>query len=832
MDNNNPKKSKAFIIAFILILLLLLGGYYLFANRATIFDTKGVVTMQKIFAPLLGSSKNKDLNVIDTTNTSSTTSKIITGVITTDINGNKIILAEAGEDIKKGDVLYISSFNKNNAPIVMKAISSDKSKSLVFGVAGEDINKGAMGNIIIEGILSGVPTNRTEITAWIPNNPLYLSDKIYGGMTKNPPYAPSFVIPVGSVISIDAINGSIRVGGILNDTNITPDSRTNLNKLNSDFLGSSPSNIQGYYGSVFGITNNNNTNGGSSGNTNNNNGIILNPITVPGSSGFSANLPTVTVMASPAFIVTGKSSIISWISTKTTVCNAGTGNGTGTTGSFKTGALSKSMSYTVTCTGANGSKSSGNTSVTIIDPVVNNNGANNGGSGTKSNFPLVKVTAKPTSIKIGESSTISWTATKSVSCNTSTGKGVGTSGSFKTGVLKESTSYSVICISSDGSLGSGNAYVNVNNSPGGNNYPTIKVKATPISINAGGTSTISWTSTNTTSCDAGAGASTNPNGSFITEALSNSRSYSITCKGNNGEVSSDAYVNILDAYKFPTVTVTATPTSVDSGGNSTIKWISENTTGCNAGTGRGTGTTGSFNTGALTKATSYTVVCVGPNGQKGGNVSVSVNGGDSPTSDQPTTGKPQCSDGIDNDSNKLIDIKDPNCHAGGDINATYNPTHDSESSPAPTQDIIKTTTENSCALIEKNPLVFTADEQARLSVLLRKFYLVSSTLRTAEDLTTLNNEIEQNRNFITQIEELTKQCYKEVDDSGIMNLHNGTTIDPNSNSSTNYPKWVRHGNPWYKDAVNVKGGTFPYTNEGTGYSTSDQANTERILNIW
>ncbi|MCX6754121.1 MAG: hypothetical protein NTV03_03655 [Candidatus Nomurabacteria bacterium] len=244
---NNPKKSKAFIIAFILILLLLLAGYYLFANRATIFDTKGVVTMQKVFAPLLGTSKNKDLSVIGGTDTTSTTGKTITGVINTDQNGNKVIQVEAGENLKKGDVLYIASFNKNNAPIVMKAIASDKSKSLVFGVAGEDMNKGTTGHIIIEGILSGIPTNRTEVTAWTPKNPLYLSDKIYGGMTKNPPLAPSFVIPVGSVISIDAINGSIRVGGILNDTNIPEDNKVNLNKLNGNFLNSSNGSIRDYY---------------------------------------------------------------------------------------------------------------------------------------------------------------------------------------------------------------------------------------------------------------------------------------------------------------------------------------------------------------------------------------------------------------------------------------------------------------------------------------------------------------------------------------------------------------------------------------------------------
>ncbi len=209
MENNNPKKSKAFIIAFIFILLLLLAGYYLFVNRSTIFNTKGSVTMQKVFAPLLGSSKNKDLSVIDGTDIN----------YTTDQNGNNVIRAEAGEDLKKGDVLYAASYNIDGFPVVMKAIANDKIKSLVIGVAAKDTLKGDMLDIIVEGILEGVPTNRVEITPWKASNPLYLSDKIYGGMTKNPPFAPSFIVQVGSVINVDAINGSIRIGIILNNNN-------------------------------------------------------------------------------------------------------------------------------------------------------------------------------------------------------------------------------------------------------------------------------------------------------------------------------------------------------------------------------------------------------------------------------------------------------------------------------------------------------------------------------------------------------------------------------------------------------------------------------------
>ena len=624
---NNPKKSKAFIITFILILLLLLAGYYLFTNRSSIFDTKGSTSFSKIFSPLLGTSTGKNLTTIDTGNkTPAVNTNTLTGIIITDKNGNKIVRAEAGEDLKKGDVLYISGFNKNKDPIVMKAIAKDKSKSLVFGVAAQDIKKGDMLDVIIEGTLTGVPTNRVEKTPWATNNPLYLSDIIYGGMTKNPPLAPSFVVNVGSVLKVDPINGSIHIGGITNNAN--------LKAINSQLLNNSGSDLRDYWNSIFG--------GGNNSAGTNNYGFVLTPINLPGS---------------------------------------GVGN-----------------------------------------------------------YPLVTVTASLANIAVGDSTTITWTSKNTISCNAGKGRGTGVLGTFDTGPLKESMAYSVECTGSGG-VGSGNVFIFV-----GNNtnipFPSVTVTANPTSVVSGNKSTISWRSINATSCNAGTGNSTKTSGSFSTSSLMGDTAYTIYCTGTYGTVSNTAYVTIAQTAVIPDTNNTTTP---------------------------------------------------------------------------------QCSDLKDNDGDGLIDAKDPDCHDGGDLNATYEPTHDSESVAPPASDT--TTTVNACALISDNPLVFTEDEKARLAVLLRKFYLISSSLKTVEDITTTSNEIDQNQNFIAQIEDLTQQCYSQVgkdDNSGIMALHNGKTIDPSSTSipKSVYPKWVRHGNPWYSKAND---GDFPYSKKGdVGYLDYDQ----------
>jgi hypothetical protein len=86
---SNPKKSKAFIITFIAVLLLLIMGYFLFKNSEQIFGTKNSANINKIFAPLLGSSKSKDVTTIDTVpkeNTGTTTTDINTSGTTTDPN--------------------------------------------------------------------------------------------------------------------------------------------------------------------------------------------------------------------------------------------------------------------------------------------------------------------------------------------------------------------------------------------------------------------------------------------------------------------------------------------------------------------------------------------------------------------------------------------------------------------------------------------------------------------------------------------------------------------------------------------------------------------------
>jgi Spherulation-specific family 4 len=79
--------------------------------------------------------------------------------------------------------------------------------------------------------------------------------------------------------------------------------------------------------------------------------------------------PTVSLIATPASVVTGSSSTLTWSTTNATSC-VGSGGWSGsqsTSGSLTTGALSASTGYTLTCTGSGGNASSTAT-VTVTRP--------------------------------------------------------------------------------------------------------------------------------------------------------------------------------------------------------------------------------------------------------------------------------------------------------------------------------------------------------------------------------------------------------------------------------------------------------------------------------
>jgi uncharacterized protein (DUF1800 family) len=236
----------------------------------------------------------------------------------------------------------------------------------------------------------------------------------------------------------------------------------------------------------------------------------------------------------------------------------------------------------------------------------------------------VTLSATPSTVTLGQSATISWSARNATSCTASGGwsGSKATSGSEPTGALNVTTTYRLAC-TGDGGTVSRSVTVTVTAPPA----PTLTLAANPTSVLTGGTSSLTWSATNVTACTASGGwsGSKATSGSESTGALNGTTSYALECTGDGGTVSRSATVTVT-APPAPTLTLTANPLSVGAGESSILTWSSTNATNCTAmdGWSGGKATSGSESTGALNGTTSYTLECTGSGGSAWGTVIVTV----------------------------------------------------------------------------------------------------------------------------------------------------------------------------------------------------------------
>ena len=187
-----------------------------------------------------------------------------------------------------------------------------------------------------------------------------------------------------------------------------------------------------------------------------------------------------------------------------------------------------------------------------------------------------------------------------------------------------------------------------------NNPPTVNLNANPSTINQGGSSTLSWNSSNATSCSASWTSSSATSGSK-TVYPSSTTTYNITCQNNNGQTASDSVtVNVNqnpqvcedpNAINYggslpcryqtqnPTVNLTANPSSITRGQSSTLSWNSQNATSCSLSNVGSVSTSGSRSVSPYS-TTTYTITCYNNNGNSAfDSVTVNVNNAQSPSVD-------------------------------------------------------------------------------------------------------------------------------------------------------------------------------------------------------
>ncbi len=155
--------------------------------------------------------------------------------------------------------------------------------------------------------------------------------------------------------------------------------------------------------------------------------------------------------------------------------------------------------------------------------------------------------------------------------------------------------------------------------------PTLSLSASPASINQGQSSTLTWSSTNATSCTASGGWS----GS---QAVSGTQSvsptatttYSLACTGAGGTANQSTTITVVPPT---TVSLSASPASIIQGQSSTLTWASTNATSCTAsGAWSGSKATSGSQSVSPTATSTYTLACTGSGGTTTQNATVTIQG--------------------------------------------------------------------------------------------------------------------------------------------------------------------------------------------------------------
>lgn len=286
--------------------------------------------------------------------------------------------------------------------------------------------------------------------------------------------------------------------------------------------------------------------------------------------------PTLTFTATPSTIDEGESSTLAWSTTNATSCTASNGwSGSKDTSGTQSVTPSNTTTYTLTCNGVGGNVSKSVTVTVEEEPVP---------------APSLTFTANPTSVFPNATSTLTWSSSNATACVASNGWSGTKSLSGSEAVNPSATTTYTLACGNGNSTSTQNVTVNVTPF----SEPTVMLFANPLSVSPGegtATTTLTWSSTNATSCTASGSKWTGSKALSGSEVVTPTATttYQLSCTGPGGTATDDVTVNFVPSPTLtPTLSLVANPTSVTPGAGSatsTLTWDSANASACIASNG-------------------------------------------------------------------------------------------------------------------------------------------------------------------------------------------------------------------------------------------------------
>ncbi len=309
--------------------------------------------------------------------------------------------------------------------------------------------------------------------------------------------------------------------------------------------------------------------------------------------------PTVALDSAASSVLRGTSTTLSWSSSNATSCiasGAWSGN-RAPLGTAATGNLSAASTYTLTCTGPGGTRSD-SVSIQVTEPAA----------------PTVALNASSTTVDEGDNVTLTWSTTNADGCSASGAwsGGRSTSGSRTVGPLTGNSTFTLSC-SGDGGNASDSVTVNVTPAPA--EPPAVSLSLADTGINAGESTTLSWSASNATGCTASGAwsGSRNTTGS-INVAPNATSTYNLSCTGEGGADS--ASVTLTVSTDAPTLSFSSSDDLIDQGGSVTLSWTATDANSCTASGGwsGARGTSGNEFISNIGNSITFTLSCSGPGG--------------------------------------------------------------------------------------------------------------------------------------------------------------------------------------------------------------------------
>ena len=243
-------------------------------------------------------------------------------------------------------------------------------------------------------------------------------------------------------------------------------------------------------------------------------------------------VPTVNLQALPSNVEFDGSTTLTWSSTDADSCSA-SGDWTGsksTSGSQAIVSLTSDSTFILNCTGSGGTATV-TTLVTVDDPV---------------DPPTVSIWASSTNVDYNGSTTLNWTSSNTDSC-TASGDWSGEKAVSGSQALSTLIGDSIFVLTCAGV--SGNASGQVNISVAEPALPTLSFSASSTTVAVDGSTTLSWSSSNTDSCVASGdwSGSKSIQGSMTIASISTDSQFILTCSGNGGTVNQEVTVAVVQS---------------------------------------------------------------------------------------------------------------------------------------------------------------------------------------------------------------------------------------------------------------------------------------------